>query len=163
MPTDDKLTLERHFEEVRRIFFPYWDRQKRWQVYGLPSDGIIPWSGQCMRSQRIIVVAATTKSMVELWVTLIHEICHAVTRSEHGDAFWTRMKKVTVHAMGLGMIALADTLESHIKDHKKNLSELEEASVQRLIGEIPVDIPTASSSAVIGSVAKPKQHEQQHR
>ncbi len=161
MPTNDKSTLEQHFEEVRRIFFPRWDRQKRWRVYELPSNVNVPWSGRCMRSERIIAVGGAAESMIELWVALIHEICHAVTRSEHGDAFWTRMRKVADRATGLGMISLADTLESHIKYHKKNLPQPEKACIQRVIGEILVDIPTASSSVVISSIAEARRHEQQ--
>ena len=48
-----QVKLEAAFKDVRKIFFPRWDRQKKWSVELNPD---LPWTGRCERGIKKIIV-----------------------------------------------------------------------------------------------------------
>ena len=111
-----------NFEEICRDYFPRWHNAKHWK---LQEGSRGQWvntqeeirdtteAGYCDSAHRLIWVSDSSK------VTLIHEICHAVTGPSHGKRFRTRLRQATQHAERLGEIALALTLSQEADRYER--------------------------------------------
>lgn len=66
--------LRRHFEEIKRLFFPRWDRKNRWRVSSRSRRRV---HGHCDPERRLIEIAVQYANADEDDALLIHEMCHA--------------------------------------------------------------------------------------
>ena len=75
------------FAYVRETFFPQWQEGHEWTV---TEDGTLAYYGRCDDAARTILVRSEIGDEDRLFLTLVHEICHAVSREPHSKS-WRRM------------------------------------------------------------------------
>ena len=97
--------LEARFQEIRRAFFPRWDRARQWRVLSGTRSGPPAVSGFCQRREKTIYVNEPADG--DLNLVLVHEICHAVTVDKHGPRWRARMRRAAERATELRMPSLA--------------------------------------------------------
>jgi len=68
-------------EQVRKLFFPRWDRARRWRF--LQVEDLNGAMGRCIRTTKTIM-GISGISGNRLMSLLIHETAHAVTEDGHG-------------------------------------------------------------------------------
>ena len=73
--------LEKRFEQIRKDFFPRWDKGNVWQI---KLDTSLPGHGRCDKKEKTIVIQRVTDDNDKMDSLLIHEIAHAVTTDGHG-------------------------------------------------------------------------------
>ena len=98
------MTVRKDFETVRSIFFPRWDRLHKWLMQDIHPDCAGSAIGRCDETGKAIVVRNGSQE------TLIHEIAHAVTNSDHGKKWQSRMEKAALRAEEIGRKDLADEI-----------------------------------------------------
>ncbi|MGA2108908.1 MAG: hypothetical protein ABSH25_14835 [Syntrophorhabdales bacterium] len=106
--------LSEQFENVRRAFFPRWDKEYRWRIQyvdDLPSEGL------CDPTTKTISVN-TDKGGDATAILLIHEICHAVAWG-HGKAWLARMLKAADVALDRGDLSISDDLRKQVEQYSK--------------------------------------------
>ena len=99
--------LEREYQNIRKLFFPRWDREGLWKVSSNPPEdrkGCFSLAGYCDPDNKIIHVMTDSEGYN---LTLVHEICHAVTTQSHEKKWFQRMMKANVVADQLGNHQLA--------------------------------------------------------
>ncbi len=112
--------LKNAFEYVRQMFFPEWDRKREWKILECPEElrthqgkGV---DGVCSEQAKTIKVSMVRISEnIDLYVLLIHEICHSGTKGHGKD--WQE-----------AMLMKADIAD---KMGKKDLSELIRKDIER--------------------------------
>lgn len=103
--------MKQHFHEIKRLFFPRWDRQNEWK---LRTTSARKCQGHCDRERKVIEIVARHSDPDDQDHLLIHEICHAVTRGFHGRAWQRRMEKAAERADELGRTRLASLLREEV-------------------------------------------------
>ena len=99
--------LEQEYQNIRKLFFPRWDKEGLWRVSSNPPEdgkGCFSLAGYCDPDNKIIHVMTDSEGYS---ITLVHEICHAVTTLSHRKKWFQRMKKANVVADQLGNNQLA--------------------------------------------------------
>ena len=112
----DLTKVRKMFQQVRKDFFPRWDRKHQWRLkVGQKYQGRAV-DGYCDQEHRIIFIRRDhlNSSPTELETILIHEICHAVTPGSHGNPFIRRLEQAKTHAIGLEKNDLAQQLDGEI-------------------------------------------------
>ena len=104
--------LKKPFEFVRKMFFPRWDRARRW---GVKRVWHLPAQGRCDRASKNILIKDRPPHEDELYCLLIHEICHAVSSPYHGRRWQDRMMKAGDKADKIGHKELAEMLDEEVK------------------------------------------------
>lgn len=103
--------MKRHFHEIKRLFFPRWDRNNEWK---LRATSARKCQGHCDRERKVIELVARHSDPDDQDHLLIHEICHAVTRGFHGRQWQRRMEKAAETADELGRTRLASLLREEV-------------------------------------------------
>lgn len=103
--------MKRHFHEIKRLFFPRWDRQSVWR---LRTTSTRKCQGHCDRERKVIEIVARHIDPDDQDHLLIHEICHAVTKGFHGREWQSRMEKAAERADELGRTRLAKLLREEV-------------------------------------------------
>lgn len=103
--------MKRHFHEIKRLFFPRWDRHNEWKVR---TTSARKCHGHCDRERKVIEIVARQSDLDDQDHLLIHEICHAVTRGFHGREWQRRMEKAAETAYELGRTRLASLLREEV-------------------------------------------------
>ena len=85
------MNLQRHFREIKHLFFPRWDRQDTWRVSSRSRRKV---HGHCDPERRVIEIVIQHSDPDERDKLFIHEICHAVAEMSHGKKWQDRMEKV---------------------------------------------------------------------
>lgn len=82
------------FAEVKRIYFPRWDRQGRWTVEFGAIQQLRGSSGYCDSKAAKVFLADDVCGMMDaaILALLIHEICHDVGAAGHGRGWARRME-----------------------------------------------------------------------
>ena len=110
------MTLHRHFNEIKRLFFPRWDRQNLWRISTRSNRKV---HGYCDVDWRVIEIVVQYADQDELDRLLIHEICHAVAAGGHGKVWQSRMEKAARRADELGRTRLAEMLRQEIVEYQE--------------------------------------------
>ena len=108
--------------DVRKNFFPRFDKDNRWQAKKGLFTSMIYEMGYCDSDRRIVYVAPRAFSQDgngnTLRTLLIHELTHAVLcDSSHGKRFRRRLEAAKSIALKLRRHELAETLEREIDDY----------------------------------------------
>ena len=120
--------LEQEYQNIRKLFFPRWDREGLWKVSSnLPEDGKVSSGlGYCDPDNKIIHVMTDSEGYS---LTLVHEICHAVTTQSHKKKWFQRMMKANVVADQLGNNQLATEIREDAdmfdEDSRKKADDIE--------------------------------------
>ena len=115
MSTLEGLELKSIWNDVRRAFFPRWDRQRRWKVRAIAGD---PGCGECLTGERLIEITPP-EDVLGLELLLIHEICHAQARARgHGREWQARMRRAAERAGELGRADLAAALRTEVRCYR---------------------------------------------
>jgi len=97
--------------EIRKNFFPLWDKHNQWKIRYCPQ---LLAGGLCNSEKKTILINSFHNFSLELYLLLIHEICHAVIGSGHGKKFQNRMKLAAIKAIKLGLNDLAKMIQKEI-------------------------------------------------
>ena len=111
---------EAEFDWVRRVFFPRWKAGAEWKLlvqqrtdYGLEL-------GFCESELRCILVSPSLRSNhLAFRLTLVHEVCHAVTSAAHGKKWSRRMLSAAKVAETIGETRLAVDLNKEVESYEK--------------------------------------------
>lgn len=118
------MTLHQHFLEIKRLFFPRWDRQNVWRITTRSRRKV---HGRCDSVRRVIEIVAQHADPDERDGLLIHEICHAVVDGSHGKKWQDRMERAATRANELGRDVLAKMLRQEIAEYQEATTSLEVA------------------------------------
>ncbi len=102
------------FEDVRRAYFPRWDRKRRWTC----QVGIAPGTRRgsfCDRRLKAIYISPEDAASPNVQAIIIHEITHAVAWGDHGAAFQHRESVAADRATALGDKTLASQIRKDIE------------------------------------------------
>ena len=145
-----------NFEEICRDYFPRWRNAKHWKL----QEGSRQWvnahgeiidnkaHGYCDIAQRVIWVADSRT------VTLIHEICHAVTGPSHGKRFRARLRQAAQQAEQLSETALALALSQEADGYGPEEGErITPTSIYNMVEDIVHDVPGITFEEVVDGVA----------
>jgi uncharacterized membrane-anchored protein YjiN (DUF445 family) len=118
------MNLQRHFQEIKKVFFPRWDRQDLWRVSSRSRRKV---HGHCDPDLKVIEIVIQHSDPDERDKLIVHEICHAVAEMSHGKKWQDRMEKAARKADELGRGRLASLLREEIIGYQQSGSELEHA------------------------------------
>ena len=151
MTNQDKL--EGAFNDVRKIFFPRWDRQKKWSVELIPD---LPSPGRCEIGIKKIILKLIPEDDDELKLILIHEICHALIPN-HKKRWRDRLRIAAAKAKSIVETALSNKIWNEILDYKKREQTQRiyyAEDIYARIEEMLTDCPDASFDSVISYLAQ---------
>jgi hypothetical protein len=144
-----KCHIQEQYEEVRRDFFPRWDRQKNWSLHVIQDlDGA---HGRCDAPHKRIVSGFNGDELV---LVLIHEIAHAVVSGGHGKKWQARMERAAIAAEGLGRMELAGLLRKEIAGYSDPLARVTAAGVYSEIEDAIIGVPQANFLQVVDWVRR---------
>lgn len=106
-----------HFSEVKRLYFPRWDRKGLWRVEIAGRELCRDATGYCDSKRRRVFMYENqvyTLPTDGLRALLIHEICHDVAAAGHNLRWAKRMKLAEGRAQALGEEHVAELLCSEI-------------------------------------------------
>lgn len=128
--------IKKHFQEIKRLFFPRWDREGRWRIR---ISSRRRGHGHCDTDRRIIEIMVQHDDPDERDCLLIHEICHAVASCGHGKAWQRRIEKAAVRADEIRRDDLAKLLRQEIVNYQGVTESLESAydTIEDAITENP--------------------------
>jgi hypothetical protein len=161
--------LRDEFENVRKTFFPRWDRDGLWSVVVKPD---LPGTGFCRPLTKTIQLVQVPRDENELHRLLIHEICHAVVPASglHGKRWRRRYLKAAERARALGRSTLAKAIEKDVAAYSDPSRGITVGApyVYRCIEDFMMDNPNASYDAAIEAVARwccmyPRELEQRYK
>ncbi len=105
------------FEEIRSLYFPRWDRQRRWTAVFADAHQRRDNTGYCDTNAKTIYLdgrSVRTMSDAGVRAILIHEICHDVGAAHHNRAWATLMERTAQRAEELNESDVAKILRSDI-------------------------------------------------
>ncbi len=105
-------TLEEEFNNVRRTFFPTWDKKRQWKI--VDKAGPYRPHGCIDKKEQVVEVQCMTPGQ-SLKVCLIHEIAHAVSSLGHGKEWQDRVEKAARKAETIGETSVAEALREEIR------------------------------------------------
>jgi hypothetical protein len=118
------MNLQRHFQEIKKVFFSRWDRQDLWRVSSRSRRKV---HGHCDPERRVIEIVIQHSDPDERDKLFIHEVCHAVAEMSHGKKWQDRMEKAARRADELGRQRLAQLIRQEIVGYQQAGTELENA------------------------------------
>ena len=104
---------------IKRDYFPRWDSNFEWKCRNGPIISRYGDDGYCDDESKIIYLSSEIKSQIELKLILIHEICHAITKTGHCTTWENRMFSAACRARDLDDSKLAHEIEREIKYYRK--------------------------------------------
>jgi len=110
--------------------------------------------GHCDPRKKLIQVLDANDEL-----TIIHEICHAATRSSgHGEKWQKRFLKVAEMANVLGNLKLSEAIKAEVKRYHEQIKDLPEISAsaqifREQISQAARDAPDASFGDIVRYVA----------
>ena len=116
--------LQRDFGIIKSQFFPRWDRDDRWRI-SMNSRRRV--HGHCDGTRRVIEIVVRHTDPDKRDGLLIHEICHAVAKGNHGKVWQRRMESAARRADDLGRHGLAKWLRQEVADYQNAEDVTEEA------------------------------------
>ena len=147
--THTSMNLRQHFLEIKRQFFPRWDRDNLWRIRTSSYRNV---HGYCDIKRRVVEVVARYDNPDEQDCLLIHEICHAVASLGHGKKWFARMEKAASRAKQLGRHKLALILRNEINDYQNKPEGKEQA--YQAIENMLIDNPSYTLLQVKRQIAR---------
>ncbi len=103
------------FNEIRSCYFPRWDIKKEWRIEVKarhPRE-----YGFCDSPNKVIYVHPlwAEEGDGDLYVLIIHEICHAAASHWHDNKYQARLLKAADKAQYIGETELADKIRAEVK------------------------------------------------
>ncbi len=105
-------TLQEEFNQVRKTFFPSWDKKGQWRIVD-KAGPYCPHGGIDKKAQ--VVEVQCMGPGQSLRVCLIHEIAHAVSSLGHGKEWQDRVEKAARKAETIGETSVAEALREEIR------------------------------------------------
>jgi len=143
------------FHEVKRTFYPRWDPNNEWTIQRRTrlSEGYNV-NAMCNRKTKTIEISRRfiAQDDNDLPWLLVHEICHAVAKGNHGKIWQTRFLKVADRAELLGQQPLAGKIRADV-DLLQNAPKPTVRRIRHSIEDALMDQPGASYEIVIEWVA----------
>jgi hypothetical protein len=133
------MNIRQHFVQIKRLFFPRWDRQDLWRVSTTSKRHI---HGRCDPELRVIEIVIQHADHDERDRLIIHEICHAVAHTSHGKKWQDRMEKAAKRADALGRQRLAQLRRDQIVAYQQSPVSLE--GIYNQIRDALADCPEAT-------------------
>ncbi len=118
------MNIRKHFLEIKRQFFPRWDRDDRWRISTRSRRTV---HGYCDAERRVIEIVIQHADPNKGDCLLIHEMCHAVAKGGHGKVWQRRLEKAARIADELGRDVLAKLLRQEIVNYQEFADGREEA------------------------------------
>lgn len=130
------MSLQRHFRDIKHLFFPRWDRDGQWRLSTRSRRRV---HGYCDLKARTIEVFAIPGDPDDRDMLLIHEICHAVAPGNHGVVWRRRMEKAAATADEIGRSRLACLIRKEIVAYQEAGSVVTEAyaSIREAVSTTP--------------------------
>jgi hypothetical protein len=144
--------LEEVFAQVCKTFFPRWNRDARWRVSSCLDGGP---NHRIARGSKTILLSVNPEDDAELHCLLIHEICHAITRTRHDKKWLHRMKQAVDKALAIGREDLAELILREVESYARAGTRLKMMSdlVYYSIEDCVFANPSLSCDEVLESVA----------
>ena len=108
---DNFYSTQNDYEYIRLTFFPRWDRKRQW-VFKMVND--LPCGGVCNYPTRTISLQPFSDKNI-FYKTMIHEICHSCTKSNHGKNWQNRMLIAAKVASEKGLSDLSDMIIADVE------------------------------------------------
>ena len=152
-------SLQAAFSALCRDFFPRWRARASWTVVDGPhgqwvdAQGVTHTTterGYCDRTTRTIFLQGW-RNTLECRVTLIHEICHAVTTGAHDKRFCARLRLAAQHARAHGDEPLSAQLLAEAEAYESG--PVDRASPYDRIPDILCDHPGATFDHILTTLA----------
>lgn len=144
--------LDEAFAQVCKVFFPHWNRDAQWRVssclHGRPNH-------RTAKGSKTILLSAVPENDAELHCLLIHEVCHAITRTRHDKKWLHRMKQALDRALAIGREDLAELLVREVDRYARAGTRLKMMAelVYYSIEDCVFANPSLSCDEVLESVA----------
>lgn len=104
------------YERVKELYFPRWDRQGRWRLLVKNDiDGLVGRADPDLKRIEI-----KPMSGLELTITVIHEIAHAVAGKGHAKRWQDRMTKAAKHAASVGETKLGKMIDEEVDAYRRS-------------------------------------------
>jgi hypothetical protein len=132
-------SIEKEYEWICKIFFPAWDREKKWKLRVCRDLGGA--DGKVDKKQNRILIRKGLLGQKDLTIVLIHEIAHALTTASHKKMWSRRMKAAAYVALCHKFGKIVDVINEELKNYQVSIGM--------------VDIYGYIESAVIESDAVP--------
>jgi len=115
-----RIGLKADFAFVRRRFFPRWKAGENWHIVPRNRADYTKETGYCDSASRTIHVHPLMAGQdgESRTALIIHEVCHAVTKSGHGKRFQQRMLHAADKARQLDLSEVAKTLEQEVHHYQ---------------------------------------------
>lgn len=134
--------LEYQFYQIKKKFFPRWDVESLWSVsgsLGTKSGHICP-DGHCSMTNRTLHVLTGQDEYERI---LVHLICHAVTKNNHGIHWQERMILASKLAKQIKRKELSMALLSEVEHYRKSIKP-NCKSVEKISYDIAVKLPQST-------------------
>jgi len=112
------------FNSIKKSYFPRWDQGSHWKLKVAGIRKRFGEFGYCDDVSKTIYIASEIKKKSDLQVVMIHEICHAVTRTGHGKMWARRLLKAAKKAKELKNFKLEAALKKEVAIYKNSPSRL---------------------------------------
>lgn len=146
--------LQADFREVKRLYFPRWDRADRWRIR---CDGRLRGCGLCDTKKLLVTVQVVHADRTQLLLLLIHEIAHAAANCGHGKTWQRRMLVAADRADALGERALAAALREEVAGYV-SAAECGSGTAAHAYGTIADAVADCSAAVpfagLIGNIAR---------
>ncbi len=136
------VNIQRELKQVRKAFFPRWDRAKLWKCRTVRDlDGAC---AVCVAESKTLKIAFSDNPTL----LLIHEICHAVAGCGHSKKWQARMAKAAIDAERGGRPELAVQIREEIRGYQETPVTGKVAEIYGLIDDVLMDQPEATMMQV---------------
>jgi hypothetical protein len=138
---------------VRRQLFPRWDRPGKWRIR--LSKNIGEAQGYCDKERKRVILSSVPEDSDERDLIIIHEICHALSRSNgHGSTWQGRMVKTRERVKQIGRARLVELLDYEVQGYDDDKAEdVTDEDIYDSIRDVLGYGPTLSFERVIFQVA----------
>lgn len=147
--------LNQYFDDVRRKYFPRWDKKREWKARAVADiHGAV---ARCVSNSKTIKIQQPPPDGDELALVLIHEIAHAVTTDSHGKRWIARMEKAATRAAEIGQPNIARLIAEEVaryqEPHSTGSRDEMYARIEEIVIGWPVDKPCIPFSELIDRVS----------
>jgi len=146
-----RISVQKAFEDIRRIYFPLWDGKRLWRVKQV--NDLHGLRGQCDEAKRIILIRNDVAESDDRDCVLIHEIAHAVCGGWHGQRWKKRYKQAAIKAQKCGLSTLAQKIEADIQRMEQGFRPTPNCAY-RLLENIVCDDPSIEFRVAAGLIGE---------
>lgn len=138
------MTLEKHFQQIRKLYFAQWDRAGEWKVRRTNK----PLSGEARYEEKLILIGRGCEGDD---LIMIHEIAHAVTKANHSSKWLKRMIAAAEKAHNLGNSELEKRLRDEVTAYQ-NPQRYQKLTVKVVYSTIEDDVSESPGITFRGAV-----------